>query len=1166
MTSKKILGRNKDKSIKYRTLAYKSLIHYWRTNITVFLGVLVSTAVLTGALVVGDSVRFSLKRLALTRLGGTEYAMAAGDRFFRTRLAEDIADRVFEKTASNAETAPVIQLGGIAVTEGGLYRANGIQVLGVDRRFWALGRSAALSFGRNSDFSLGPDEAVVNRYLASRLNLKEGDSFLIRVENPGSIPGDTPISSDRGSDIALRLTVKAIAGDHEFGRFSLRANQAAALNVYLSLSWLGKKINMEDRANLILISGIKGAKKGKVQSTLSVETLNSLLKETWTLSDTGLELHVLPEINKIELTSTRIFLDPPAAQAAYKTGADPEGILTYFVNAIHSGKNSTPYSFVSAPGIPIVPDDMSDDEIIINEWLSDDIGIVPGHYVSLTYYIPGHRNSLEEKTKTFKVRSVVPIEGPASDRHLMPQFQGIADVANCRDWDPGIPIDLDKIRKKDELYWNVYKGTPKAFLTLNAAQEMWKNRFGNLTAVRYKIPGKYISEEHISGEYIFEEYLEEYIEEISSGLLNNLDPGSLGFQFLPVREQGVNAGMGAVDFGQLFLGLSIFIIMAALLLTGLLFVFGLENRNDETNLLFALGIPKFRARSLYIIEGTIIAVLGSIPGIALGVFYNQILLRGLSTIWQGAVGTSDLMIHIKVSSILTGMFSGIAMAVFSMWVATGKLSSRYNTSSKRAGFRFSDAIRTHKKSIHAKSNLGLWSSLAVTAVCLICATAILLSQSPGKGQENPGLFFITGALLLAAAIGVCNTALVVSGGSIKKGIAGIAGMGLKNISRRRGRSLATIALLACGIFIVAAVGVNRNDTIKNPDRRSSGTGGFTFYGETTLPVLYDLNSEQGRRNFRLYGIDKEGVRFVQLRVHDGDDASCLNLNRIENPRILGIDPEELATRGSFSFVKTIDSADGDNPWLLLKKEIGSDIIPAIADQTVMTWGLKKSVGDTIYYTDERGKEFKIKLVGGLSNSIFQGNILISEKAFLERFPSTSGSRVFLIDLPKDFSEKNSEQISEKLLRAFRDLGLELLPAAERLLDFNTVQNTYLSIFLFLGGLGLILGSFGIGIVVLRNTLEMRGELALLRAVGWKRRSLTWILLAEHLPLLAAGLACGTAAAITAAVPVLYSPGRDLPFLFMVVILGAIAVFGTLWTYFAVKLVSRGDLLPALRKE
>ncbi len=227
----------------------------------------------------------------------------------------------------------------------------------------------------------------------------------------------------------------------------------------------------------------------------------------------------------------------------------------------------------------------------------------------------------------------------AADRNLMPEFSGLSDAASCRDWDPGIPIDLDRIRKKDELYWDIYKGTPKAFVTLNAAQRMWENRFGSLTVVRYPGTG-------------------EQINEISSGLLKKLVPSSLGFEFLPVREYGVNAGMGAVDFGQLFMGLSIFIIISALLLTGLLFIFGVEHRSDETGLLFALGIPLSRVRYIFIIEGAVIAFFGSIPGAAAGIFYNRIILYGLSTIWQGALGTSDLVIHIKAPSILTGVFSG----------------------------------------------------------------------------------------------------------------------------------------------------------------------------------------------------------------------------------------------------------------------------------------------------------------------------------------------------------------------------------------------------------------------------------------------------------------------------------------------------------------------------
>ena len=89
-----IINKIKEKTIKYRTLVVRSLTHYRRAHTAVFLGVMVSTAVLTGALVVGDSVRYSLRQLALTRLGRVEFALAAQDRFVRAGLAEDIAENI----------------------------------------------------------------------------------------------------------------------------------------------------------------------------------------------------------------------------------------------------------------------------------------------------------------------------------------------------------------------------------------------------------------------------------------------------------------------------------------------------------------------------------------------------------------------------------------------------------------------------------------------------------------------------------------------------------------------------------------------------------------------------------------------------------------------------------------------------------------------------------------------------------------------------------------------------------------------------------------------------------------------------------------------------------------------------------------------------------------
>ena len=114
-------------------------------------------------------------------------------------------------------------------------------------------------------------------------------------------------------------------------------------------------------------------------------------------------------------------------------------------------------------------------------------------------------------------------------------------------------------------------------------------------------------------------------------------------------------------------------------------------------------------------------------------------------------------------------------------------------------------------------------------------------------------------------------------------------------------------------------------------------------------------------------------------------------------------------------------------------------------------------------------------------------------------------------------------------RALQDEGLELTPAAERLNAFNAVQNTYLSTFQALGGLGLLLGSAGLGVVVLRNVQERRGELALLLAVGFRRRVLQWLVLSEHAALLGLGLAAGVLAAAVGVMPALLSPGAQIPY-------------------------------------
>ena len=85
-----------------------------------------------------------------------------------------------------------------------------------------------------------------------------------------------------------------------------------------------------------------------------------------------------------------------------------------------------------------------------------------------------------------------------------------------------------------------------------------------------------------------------------------------------------------------------------------------------------------------------------------------------------------------------------------------------------------------------------------------------------------------------------------------------------------------------------------------------------------------------------------------------------------------------------------------------------------------------------------------------------------------------------------------------------DFGADATGTADRLAQFHQVENTFLSTFQTLGGLGLLLGTIGLATVLLRNVLECRHELVLLGAVGYRRRHFLMMVVAENAVLLAGG--------------------------------------------------------------
>ncbi|MAF67705.1 MAG: hypothetical protein CMJ84_18880 [Planctomycetes bacterium] len=1124
-------------------LAASGLRHYWRTHLGVALGTGVATAVLVGALAVGDSVRAHLRGQAVARVGAVDAALDARDRFFTDALAGRLAAELGPAGRAAApgatppgpeareEPAPVrvtaaIALSGVASAPGTGRRANGVRALGVDGGFFELAdASPAVE-------PPAPGEVLVNERLARQLGVGTSDEVLLRLDLPSAMARDMVLAQSDERTIGLRVRVAGVLTDCDGGRFSLSASPLPPLLAVCSRAWLQDELDLGERSNLLLVGGAATAEEG-------TDAAGAALGRVWTLADAGWHLHPLAVGEGVELTGERVFLDAALGEAVAGSSLAAVGVLTTFAKAMRVGERTTPYSFVCAVGsvgeptveTALVPADLAADELVIHDHLAADLDASAGDELVMTTWALGPSSRLVEQSHTFRVRSVVDLAGPVADPTLMPAFPGLADADHCRDWEPGIELDLELVRDEDEAYWEEHRGTPKAFVGLAAGQALWADRFGSLTALRFPAAG--------AGE-------------VARVVREEVDPAEVGLFFEDVRTPALASGAAATDFGGLFGGLSSFLIAAALLLTAMLFAFGVEQRSRELGLLSAVGWRRRRVVRAFLTEGLVVALAGAAVGVPGGLAFTAALLGGLGTIWSGAVGGASIGLTVTAGSLALGAGISVVGAVAAMAISL-----------RRQGRRPAAALLAEVPAAHGGGELmrarqGPW----IAAACVVGATVVLMSVDPREGAAAAGAFFGAGALLLGAGIAASGALLARLGAPSSSPRDSLAALALGGGARCGGRSLGTAALLASGTFLVVAVAANHRDATAEAagGRRDTGTGGFALVAEATLGVLHDVNTQSGRE---AYGLDPDlldGVGAVPLRVRDGDEASCLHLGVPSSPRLLGVEPALLDARGAFRFTQTADGVDPDHGWLALEPLAADDSVPAIGDEASITWSMHRRVGEAIEYTDEQGRPFRVRIVAAVASSILQGNLVISERAFEERFPSQSGHRMFLVDAPPE----RAAAVAEELGRGLADEGLTVSSTAVRLNEFHAVQNTYLAIFGVLGGIGMLLGTVGLGLVVLRNALERRGELALLRAVGFRRAALVRMITGEHALLLALGLAVGAGAGFVALLPAVAGEGSG--WARAAGLVAALAASGWLWITLAARLAVGGEVLATLRRE
>jgi putative ABC transport system permease protein len=1118
--------------MKLHHLIARGLIYYWRTNSAVVLGVATAVAVLSGALLVGDSVRGSLRDLVLQRIGRTDrIVMSPG--LFREALADEL--RTDDRFAASFDAVcPIFVMRGLVSNQASGRRASRVQVYGIDDRFWRFhGISMQGPSGR---------EALINRTLAKDLGASAGSTVLVRVERPSAIPLETLHGRKDNVGRTVRLAVRAILPPEAFGDFSLQPQQGDVRVVFVSLRRLQQDLDAAGRVNTLLVANRQHS------ASLSADALQTLIRDRFQLEDVGLTVRAISS-GAIAIESAAGLLDDPRAtavdRAAAANGVKTQPILTYLANSMRSGARQVPYSLVTATDLRTIGSaaalarDSSPPPIVLNDWTARDLKVRVGDPLTLDYYVWEDPGRLLSRTADFRVAAIVPLAGAAADRDFAPVYPGITEAAALADWDPPFPIDLGRVRPIDEDYWHRYRTTPKAFVSFEVGQRLWRSRFGDRTSVRITpAPGE--SPAGARDSYALQ-------------LREAIDPLSVGLTVRDVRADGLAASRGATDFGAYFTYFSVFLVLSALLLAALFFRLSVEQRGREIGLLRSLGFTAARVRRVFSTEGFVLAAIGTLLGSVAAVGYGGLMITGLRSWWSGAVGTTALRLHVSPTSLIVGGTATLTLAVICIWWTLGSL-SRVTERGLLAGRIEPDTPAPNNSPQHR--SLAPLASLAFALVA-----AILLIASASGALDRTAAFFGAGTSLLVASL--CSIAYAL--GRPPRSSTDTRGqhvwwLGVRNAAVRPGRSVLAIGVIASATFILIAVGAFRRDSPAATDRHS-GVGGYSLLVDLLLPVVNDPNGRDGREALGLSGID--GITIEPLRVLPGDDASCLNLYEPRNPRILGVRrPFIEAGRFAFQGSVAVTEAERVNPWLLLTRDLGDAVVPVIADANSMTYVLHKQLGEDIVI-EHGDRPIRLRIVAALADSIFQSALLMAEVNFVKLFREQEGYRLLLVETTDMLAPRVARAIEE----GAGDLGADAIATTEWLAGFHRVENTYLSTFQMLGGFGLLVGTIGLAAVLLRNVLERRRELALLAAVGYRRSHIFTIIIAENLLLLIWGLAIGTVCAVIAIAPAFLERGGRMPVTpSSAILLVAVFITGLLSSLVATKAALRTPLLSALRSE
>ncbi len=1182
-------------------IAFRNFVKRKRSTVFAVFGLAVGAAIVTGSLAVGDSLTNAVVRSTYENLGEVDEAVRSVGVFNIS-----VVDAISSPLADELDAvAPLIVMPVSVKDVNTGTRQSLVNIIAFESSFSDFGEFK-LGDGSVYTGTLGANQALINRKLAERLRASESDLLTVSFRTP-EFSFET-VYSPITSLLQWNFTVSDIVENTGLGRFQLSSSGVVPENMFVRLDTLQEIMGLESKVNTVIVSNEGDRFEGLEQTRTVTQMLKDHFDEHMGFEDLG--FHIATD-DYVKMDRREIFFEERYLNVVRNITSDSplvDGVselTSYFFN--WAGNETSFVAYSVATGLDPVMDsefglferstnseqivgELAGNEAIINEFVANKLGIGEGSPITLNYSVYDDTFNEVYKHEDFTVKYIINLTGKADDSEVMPPFPGIKGKASCGEWDPPIPIDVQGLMDWDDLdYWITYGGSPKVYITLDKAKELWANDLGDITTIKIK-PSAGTNTTMLA-------------QFIGAELNNSIGYADAGITISPIKQEGIDSAQGVQIVTETYIAFGSVVILAGMLLIVLFVATTAEERKREIGVLRTLGATRKKTTLAFAFEGSLLAIIASAIGVMFGFLVAAVSVWMTNAYWSNIVEGNEIVLHISIPTVFLGILAGFLIAFITYAIASYSIS----------GMRIVEALRKVRFGVVTRSGtlmprvavilggilfvIGQFFFDSSTGHALLVLSTFLLIVAFGfEGARRVGRLFLAyvGVIGIASILGlnvfflwmleepafipffVSGFVVVLSAGvivyaiipSVSKalGQSSVTRIAFSSPERKPGLSTMTIIMFAIVVFTLVALAVNISGQQANIDRAVvEQSGGYQVLVEATTPIRFDLGdaTERFENNVSDFPV---GTSVAQFSTFGSPGGTCSNLNSDLPPRLIGANSTFLQENSFiFSSSKDHQPTDSEGAWSELEVIYSDGSIPIVGDTNTIVWIYGKGVGDSIEITDESGQRRSLIVTGILRSSMFSGSVFLSEDNLDDLFPTKAEYNLFL------FRTDQPEVLAANIEDDMDSYGADATLVEDRVREDLEIEWSYMSLFQTLLMFGLVVGTAGLALTAAKSVSERKQEIGILRSLGFTRGMVLSAFLLENLYISLSGTLIGVVFGLVVSF-VFFGPvggqgyGVVVPWLTIVVIILAVFLATILSTAGPAIRAGRLRTVDALRVE